>query len=84
MVEYIKGDIMSDRNRTVEFKKATDRPCMSCNPAKGGEGKFLHIRNVIEDTVVLECPNCGYTEHKSTGDVPGSIEVRDIRGNLIA
>lgn len=77
MAEYVKGDIMTESNRSVEFGEDTHEPCPTC--AKYVDGKpsnTLKVRSEIDGTTQLECPNCGHVENRPSN----TINPMDLKG----
>lgn len=74
MAEYIRGDVISADNRTIEFGKETSKNCPSCNPSGGRDNRNLYIRTNIGNSVTLECKTCGYTENKPVSEVQEALE----------
>jgi len=74
MAENIRGDVMNAKGRDVEFGKDTGIICPTC-------GKYtLRIRSNIENSAEIECPNCGYSEHRPSAEFD---EITDIMGRKV-
>ena len=61
MAENVKGSIMTAKNRDVTFGDDTKELCKTCGIQSGST---LFVRSNIDETIELECPNCGNTEFR--------------------
>ena len=62
MAETIRDNVMTARNREIEFGKNTGKLCPRC----GKQSKqTLRVRSCHDHMEQLECANCGYTEHRA-------------------
>lgn len=63
MAENMRGSVISDKNREIEFGEDTKIPCPSC----GAQSKqTLRVRSDIDNSQELECPNCEYTLNRKS------------------
>jgi DNA-directed RNA polymerase subunit RPC12/RpoP len=74
MAENIRGDVMNAQGRDVEFGKDTGIECPTCHKYT------LHVRSSIENSTEIECPNCGYSEHRPSEEFQ---EFTDIMGRKV-
>jgi len=77
MAELIIGDLVTASGRTIKFGNNTGIACPVCGK---GDGPYLYIRDVIENTANIECKDCGYSECVPAEQV---TEIRDIKGRLV-
>lgn len=76
MAENIKGSIINESNRGIDFGEDTGIDCPVCHAASKST---LKVRATVDDQASLECPNCGYSIVKKVGE----INPTDIRGRPI-
>jgi predicted RNA-binding Zn-ribbon protein involved in translation (DUF1610 family) len=70
MVENINGSVMSAEGRTVKFGADTGILCPQC----GNQSKqTLKVLSCIDHMEQIECPNCGYTDHRA--EAPSRIPI---------
>ena len=61
MVENIRGEVISAAGRTIKFGTDTGMLCPVC----GNQSKStLKVVNCIDHMEYIECPNCGYADHR--------------------
>jgi len=78
MPENIRGDLITEGGRSIKFGKDTGRNCPVCG--RGDNPHTLKVVSMLENSALIECPSCGYSENVPSDTV---VEIKDIKGRII-